>query len=104
MDFRCVRRLPRHATSKALPVACLASWLYVLSEIRWSLAVSMTSFLARERMERRLAAILAADVADYGLPMGRDEEGPVIQLTALRRKLVEPDNRGVWGQDRQDDR
>jgi adenylate cyclase len=48
------------------------------------------SSLAAERMERRLAAVLAADVAGYSLLMGRDEEGTVIQLKAFRKTLVDP--------------
>jgi adenylate cyclase len=31
-------------------------------------------FLTEERLERRLAAVLAADVAGYSRLMGRDEE------------------------------
>jgi adenylate cyclase len=41
-------------------------------------------------MERRLAAVLAADVAGYGLLMGRDEEGTLTQLKAFRKTLVDP--------------
>src|ERR1041385_710582 len=41
-------------------------------------------------MERRLAAVLAADVAGYGLLMGRDEEGTLTQLKAFRTTLVDP--------------
>ena len=40
--------------------------------------------------ERRLAAILAADVAGYSRLMGADEEGTLERLKALRRDLVEP--------------
>jgi class 3 adenylate cyclase len=42
------------------------------------------------RLERRLAAILAADVAGYSRPMGADEEGTLECLKALRRELVDP--------------
>src|SRR5215472_11306376 len=42
------------------------------------------------RTERRLAAILAADVAGYSRLMGADEEGTLDRLKALRRELVEP--------------
>jgi class 3 adenylate cyclase len=38
---------------------------------------------------RRLAAILAADVAGYSRLMGADEEGTLERLKALRRELVE---------------
>jgi adenylate cyclase len=41
----------------------------------------------RERVERRLAAILAADVAGYSRLMGADEEGTHAALTALRREV-----------------
>ena len=46
--------------------------------------------LATERVERRLAAILAADVAGYSRLMGADEEGTLAQLKALRRELADP--------------
>ena len=39
---------------------------------------------------RRLAAILAADVAGYSRLMGADEEGTLERLKALRRELVDP--------------
>src|SRR5271166_938401 len=39
---------------------------------------------------RRLAAILAADVAGYSRLMGADEEGTLERLKALRRELLEP--------------
>src|SRR5215475_6841788 len=39
---------------------------------------------------RRLAAILAADVAGYSRLMGTDEEGTLARLKALRRELVDP--------------
>jgi|SRR5215472_6632906 len=44
----------------------------------------------RERVERRLAAVLAADVAGYSRLMGEDEEGTHAALTALRREVAEP--------------
>ena len=46
--------------------------------------------MSGERAERRLAAILAADVAGYSRLMGADKEGTLERLKALRRKLVEP--------------
>jgi adenylate cyclase len=39
---------------------------------------------------RRLAAILAADVAGYSPLMGADEEGTLERLKALRRELLDP--------------
>jgi adenylate cyclase len=46
--------------------------------------------LATERVERRLAAILAADVAGYSRLVGLDEEGTLERLKALRRELLDP--------------
>jgi TolB-like protein/class 3 adenylate cyclase len=46
--------------------------------------------LTSERVERRLAAVLAADVAGYSRLMGRDEEGTLAQLKSLRKTLVDP--------------
>jgi adenylate cyclase len=46
--------------------------------------------LATERVERRLAAILAADVAGYSRLMGVDEEGTLARLKTLRRELADP--------------
>src|SRR5271155_418809 len=42
------------------------------------------------RVERRLAAILAADVAGYSRLMGGDEEGTLARLKECRRALVDP--------------
>src|SRR5579872_2865403 len=41
-------------------------------------------------MERRLAAVLAADIAGYSRLMGRDEEHTLAQLKAFRKTLVDP--------------
>ena len=43
-----------------------------------------------ERVERRLAAVLAADVAGYSRLMGADEEGTLARLKAVRKALVDP--------------
>ena len=42
------------------------------------------------RVERRLAAILAVDVAGYSRLMGEDEEGTLAALRAVRRELGDP--------------
>jgi TolB-like protein/class 3 adenylate cyclase len=42
------------------------------------------------RVERRLAAVLAADVAGYSRLMGEDEEGTLAALKATRRELTDP--------------
>ena len=46
---------------------------------------------------RRLAAILAADVAGYSRLMGADEEGTLERLKALRRELADPRIKGHRG-------
>ncbi len=46
--------------------------------------------MAEARVERRLAAILAADVAGYSRLMGADEEGTLAALKACRRELIDP--------------
>ena len=43
-----------------------------------------------KRVERRLAAVMAADVAGYSRLMGADEEGTLGKLKALRKALVDP--------------
>src|SRR5689334_22386988 len=42
------------------------------------------------RVERRLAAILAADIAGYSRLMGIDELGTLQALKAHRRELIDP--------------
>src|SRR5579871_2709368 len=42
------------------------------------------------RVERRLAAVLAADVAGYSRLMGADEVGTLAALKATRREIVDP--------------
>jgi adenylate cyclase len=46
--------------------------------------------VAEERVERRLAAILCADVAAYSRLMGSDEEGTLAALKSHRRELIDP--------------
>ena len=58
-----------------------------------------------QRVERRLAAVLAADIAGYSRLMGIDEEGTLARLKAVRKALIDPDHqlRQSWPY-RQDDR
>src|ERR1700756_636064 len=47
--------------------------------------------MSGERVERRLAAILAADVVGYSRLMGRDETGTLARLQTHRRELIDPE-------------
>jgi adenylate cyclase len=49
------------------------------------------------RVERRLAAILAADVAGYSRLIGADEEGTLDRLKALRAEVLDPKITGHHG-------
>jgi TolB-like protein/class 3 adenylate cyclase len=46
--------------------------------------------MAEERLQRRLAAILSADVVGYSRLMGFDEAGTLSRLNTLRRELIDP--------------
>ena len=46
--------------------------------------------MSEERVERRLAAILAADVVGYLRLMGENEESTLAALKTLRRELIDP--------------
>ena len=46
--------------------------------------------MAEERLQRRLAAILSADVVGYSRLMGLDEAGTLSRLNALRRGFIDP--------------
>ena len=46
--------------------------------------------MAEERVQRRLAAILAADVVGYSQMMEADEAGTLSALISRRRKVLEP--------------
>ena len=46
--------------------------------------------MSDERVERRLAAVLAADVAGYSRLMGRDERGTHAKLKSFRKTFVDP--------------
>src|SRR5215469_17514486 len=53
--------------------------------------------MAEARVERRLAAIFAGDIAGYSRLMGADEEGTLARLNVDRREFLEPkiaDHRG----------
>jgi TolB-like protein/class 3 adenylate cyclase len=46
--------------------------------------------MPEQPIERKLAAILAADIAGYSRLVGQDEEGTLARLRALRRELIDP--------------
>jgi len=46
--------------------------------------------MARERAQRRLAAIMAADVVGYSRLMGEDEIGTLSALKEIRARLIDP--------------
>jgi class 3 adenylate cyclase len=46
--------------------------------------------MAEDRVDRRLAAIWAGDIAGYSRLMGIDEEGTLRQLKGHRKELVDP--------------
>jgi len=60
--------------------------------------------LGGKRVERRLAAVLAADIAGYSRLMGADEEGTLAQLKACRKSLFDPKNSRASRTHRQDNR
>ena len=43
-----------------------------------------------DRFERRLAAVVAADIPDYGRLMAADTEGVWARLKALRKDFIDP--------------
>ncbi|MCZ6887356.1 MAG: hypothetical protein O7H39_02590 [Gammaproteobacteria bacterium] len=45
--------------------------------------------MAEQRVQRRLAAILAADVVGYSRLMGEDEAGTLAQFKTLRKDLLD---------------
>jgi hypothetical protein len=47
-------------------------------------------YMSEVRVDRRLAAIFAGDIAGYSRLMGTDEEGTLRQLKVHRKELVDP--------------
>jgi adenylate cyclase len=43
-----------------------------------------------DAVERKLVAILAADIVGYSRLVGLDEEGTLARLKGLRRELIDP--------------
>jgi adenylate cyclase len=46
--------------------------------------------MSDERVQRRLAAIVASDVVGYSKMMGRDEAGTLARLKKLRAEFLHP--------------
>jgi adenylate cyclase len=44
----------------------------------------------KPKIQRRLAAVLAADVVGFSTLMGEDEEGTLVQIRSLRQDVIEP--------------
>ena len=53
--------------------------------------------MAEERVQRRLAAILAADVVGYSRMMSLDEGGTLARLKTLRREVFDPKTKEYGG-------
>jgi class 3 adenylate cyclase len=58
--------------------------------VNGKIAIRSRRELGRERVERRLAAILMADVAGYSRLMREDEDGTHAALIGLRREVSDP--------------
>src|SRR2546428_7414106 len=54
------------------------------------LSAFQRDLVAEDRVDRRLAAIFAGDIAGYSRLMNADEEGTMRQLKAHRKELVDP--------------
>src|SRR5579871_2640319 len=61
-------------------------WVNLRPLLRWVGAHHM----AEARIERRLAAVLAADVVGYSRLMGADEVGTLTSLKSHRREMINP--------------
>jgi class 3 adenylate cyclase len=64
----------------------------------------MPDATGQPKVERKFAAILAADVVGYSRLMGVDEEGTLARLKSYRRELIDPKIAGVSRPDGEADR
>src|ERR1700693_1518483 len=64
-----------------------AGWSRLMASASW---IRPMNTGGPNRAERRLAAILAADVAGYSRLIGADEEGTLTQLRAIRAEGIDP--------------
>jgi adenylate cyclase len=58
--------------------------------VRYDHSGGLGQHMSEKRVERRLAAVLAADVVGYSRLMGEDEDGTLAALKAIRRELADP--------------
>src|SRR6266436_1820262 len=84
------RRVPHGAGLSGCQTPSLITWLSEPGGVNTVSNLSRRRALASERVERRLTAILAADVAGYSRLTGLDEEGTHVQLQDHLRTLVDP--------------
>src|SRR6266849_2764382 len=84
------RRVPHGAGLSGCQTPSLITWLSEPGGVNAVSNLSRRRALASERVERRLTAILAADVAGYSRLTGLDEEGTHVQLKEHLRVLVDP--------------
>src|ERR1700730_13729565 len=73
---------PRRSGARVRPSSIISS----AADLLWDWPCEM----GEGRVERRLAAILAVDVAGYSRLMGEDEEGTLAALRAIGRELGDP--------------
>ena len=72
----------------SLPTAFLAAFRQRVG-YDW-LTIAGGARMASDHVQRKLAAILAADVVGYSRLTGADEEGTASRLRALRAELIDP--------------
>src|SRR5215470_8347825 len=104
MHCRC-RSTPWYSASRTAPSSPSASLPPMPAHCRQSCSPGSTSRSTvrpssllwsamnaegRNRPERRLAAILAADVAGYSRLIGADEEGTLDRLRSIRTEVIDP--------------
>ena len=53
--------------------------------------------MAERNVQRRLAAILAADIAEYTRRMEADTDGTVAAWHAARADVIDPEDPTTWG-------
>jgi len=96
VQISALRRVLDQGRSDASCIQTVATrgyrFLSAVTRIEHAASVPMTGRIAQEDMSatRRLAAILAADVAGYSRLMEADEEGTLARLNAHRRELIDP--------------